>query len=291
MIHQLMPSQKGWEPNFREPLNALLASTFLFRFFPPLRVLVNIAPLFAKWAGEDFRNMLTEMDERMPARIRKTKQDREAGIKQERPSIFTTILDSSLPDAEKTDRRLGGEGFSMISAGTDPTAVSCRDEQTEYNEVQPLDRLLMLRQWTLTVITFYLLDQPDTLAHLSKELEDANATNLAWLSLEKLPYLSAVISEGLRLAYGVPSRLPRIAPQENLIYRGRFQGMEIKYTIPSGTPMGMSNAINHHDEDVFPESDRFRPERWLDLEEAQRRRMKNSLTPFSKGSRQCLGMK
>lgn len=141
------------------------------------------------------------------------------------------------------------------------------------------------------MITFYLLDQPQTLARLSKELKDADAINLSWFALEKLPYLSAVISEGLRLSYGVAPRTPRIAPSENLVYHGQFNGREIQYVIPSGTPMGMSNAINHHNEDVFPDSSTFIPERWLDLEEAERRRMESSLTSFGRGSRHCIGMK
>lgn len=151
--------------------------------------------------------------------------------------------------------------------------------------------MLIVAQWTLTVATFYLLNQPETLAKLRKELQDTGAINLSWSALEKLPYLSAVISEALRLAYGVSARIPRIATNENLIYRGQFKGQDIEYVIPSGTPMGMSNAINHHNEDVYPDSHSFIPERWLDGDEAQRRQMANSLTSFSKGSRQCLAMK
>ena len=60
----------------------------------------------------------------------------------------------------------------------------------------------------------------------------------------------AVVTEGIRLSYGVSTRLPRIAPTETLLYRGEFQGREIEYVIPPGTPMGMLNAINHHNEDV-----------------------------------------
>lgn len=146
-------------------------------------------------------------------------------------------------------------------------------------------------QWTLTVATYYLLDQPETLARLVQELQTADATNRTWNELEKLPYLSAVIAEALRLSYGVSPRSPRIAPNERLVYRGRFQGREIVYDIPPGTPVGMSNAINHHNEEVFPASHTFRVERWLEADEAQRRRMETSLTSFSRGSRSCVGIK
>jgi hypothetical protein len=116
-------AQDDWEPNFRKPLNSLLEATFLFRFFPLLKVFTDVAPLFAKWLSDDIRNMLVESNERMPARVRKAKQDHKAGVTNARLSIFAAIIDSSLPEQEKTDVRLGGEGFSMISAGTETTAV------------------------------------------------------------------------------------------------------------------------------------------------------------------------
>jgi hypothetical protein len=218
--------------------------------------------------------MLVESNEKMPARVRRAKQDHKASTTQDHPSIFAAILGSPLPEVEKTDRRPGGEDFSMVSAGTETTAASFYQKKTPN---VPLINLIVA-QWTLTVTTFYLLNQPETLARLSKELQDANAINLSWSALDKPPYPNAVISEALRLSYGVTARIPRIAPNENLVYRGRFNGREIEYVIPSGTAMGMSNAINHHNEDVFPETDTFKPDRWLGLQGAQRRRMEPDLS-------------
>ncbi|KAF3396164.1 Trichodiene oxygenase [Penicillium rolfsii] len=258
--------QENWQPNFREPMYGALKSSYIFRFLPFVKIFLDIAPLFANWFKEDFIAMLKEMNETMPARVRNAKKEHAAGVKHDHPSIFTALLDSSLSEQEKTDLRLGGEGFTMIGAGTETTA------------------------WTLSVVTVYLLTQPETLARLTKELQDADALNLPWFALEKLPYLNAVVTEALRLSYGVSTRLPRIAPNENLFYHGEFQGRKVEYAIPPGTPMGMSTVINHHNEDVFPDSHKFKPERWLDIEEHERRRMENSLTSFSRGSRQCLGM-
>lgn len=68
--------------------------------------------------------MLKELNEQMPARVRKAKKEHEAGIKRDSPSIFSALLDSSLPEQEKGDVRLSGEGFTMIGAGTETTAVS-----------------------------------------------------------------------------------------------------------------------------------------------------------------------
>ncbi|KAL4757712.1 cytochrome P450 [Aspergillus foveolatus] len=259
-------AQEEWEPNYRNALNATQAPVHVFRSFPFLKRLTDIAPLCARWASPGIREMLIESNERMPARIQKARQDCKRGITETQPSLFAALLDAPLPEAEKTDQRLGGEGFLMIAAGTETTA------------------------WTLTVITFHLLNQPDTLNRLRSELQDSDAINLQWFALERLPYLTAVIREGLRLSYGVSQRISRIAPTETLVYRGEHNGRRIEYSIPPGTTMGMSNAINHHNEDAFPDSDAFIPERWINVDDAQRRRMDSCLTPFSKGSRQCLGI-
>jgi cytochrome P450 len=108
------------------------------------------------------------------------------------PTIFHDILTSSLPAREKTLDRLWQEGQTFVAAGTETTA------------------------WALTVITFYLLQDPAALSRLQKELVAAKANSST--ELEKLPYLSAVIQEGLRLSYGVCSRLPRIAPDATLVF-------------------------------------------------------------------------
>lgn len=111
----------------------------------------------------------------------------------------------------------------------------------------------------------------------------------SWTTLEKLPYLSAVIQEGLRLSLGVSSRTARIPTEEILIYQGKWKGSTIQYLLPKGYAIGMSSAITHYDEKIFAEPTMFKPERWLDTE--QRKELDRGMLVFSKGSRACLGMK
>ncbi|KAF2036389.1 putative cytochrome P450 [Setomelanomma holmii] len=258
--------QDGWEPNFREPMSAFLNTSYLFRFFPWVRGLVNVAPFLAPYLSGDIGILMKEMYINTPTRIRQAREDHEAGIMRERPSVFTDILASSLPEHEKTVDRLSGEGFSLTGAGTETTA------------------------WTLSVITFYVLSQPDVQRKLAVELKDVDPSNISWAALEKLPYLNAVVAEGLRLSYGVSSRTPRV-PHEDLVYRGEVKGRgKVEHVIPKGTAIGMSAAIMHHNEDVFPNSDTFIPERWLDEQGLRRPNMDMGLLSFSKGSRQCLGI-
>ncbi|KAF4913756.1 Cytochrome P450 monooxygenase sdnE [Colletotrichum fructicola] len=91
---------------------------------------------------------------------------------------------------------------------------------------------------------------------------------------------NSVIREGLRLSYGVTTRLPRIAHQD--IQYG-------EHVIPAGTPVSETPYFVLMHPTIFPEPQTFKPERWL---EAERRgkRLDKYLVSFGKGSRQCLGM-
>jgi cytochrome P450 len=168
------------------------------------------------------------------------------------------------------------EGFSLFAAGTETVS------------------------WALSVINYHLLAQPDLLEKVSEEVRGALVANgqvPSWSALEKLPFLGAVIFEGLRLSYGLATRTSRIATEENLVYRGEWtppghsKPAEVHYIIPKGSAIGMSAVLTHHDETVFPESHSFRPERWLDDSNQHRKDLHRALLAFSKGSRGCIGIK
>ncbi|KAJ5810399.1 cytochrome P450 [Penicillium pulvis] len=96
------------------------------------------------------------------------------------------------------------------------------------------------------------------------------------LALRNSPYINAVIKETFRLFPTIISTLPRHLTEP-------FQLGE--YTLPAGTVIGMQNYVHHRDPSVFPEPDRFYPERWL----TSTKEMDMSLTPFSLGRRNCIG--
>ncbi|KAL5328095.1 hypothetical protein ACEPPN_005803 [Leptodophora sp. 'Broadleaf-Isolate-01'] len=170
-------------------------------------------------------------------------------------TIFHDIFSSNLPDSEKSPDILYQEGQTFIAAGTETTA------------------------WCLTVITFSLLSNPSIMSMLRAELKEAKASS--GVELEKLPYLSAVIQEGLRLSFGVCARLPRIAPVESLVLRDG----EMVWRIPPNTPVSMSAGIQHLDPRIFPSPLEFQPSRWLNNKGLER-----YLVSFTKGSRQCAGI-
>jgi cytochrome P450 len=211
----------------------------------------------------------------MPNRIKKAQTEIDQGTSQGN-TIFGSVLTSDLPASEKSLGRMTEEAISLFAAGTETVA------------------------WALTVVTYHLLTKPTMLEKLTTEINSArdNSGNLpSWSALEKLPYLDAVIYEGLRLSYGVASRTSRIPTDEDLIYRGEWTPKGIttpkkaEYVLPRGYAVGMSSVITHHDENVFPDSHSFIPERWLDENNQHRKSLDRVLIAFSKGSRACVGMK
>ncbi|KAK7019700.1 hypothetical protein VNI00_018000 [Paramarasmius palmivorus] len=97
--------------------------------------------------------------------------------------------------------------------------------------------------------------------------------------LEKLPYLTAVIKESLRLSSGVITPMPRVVPETGAIIAG--------YTVPPGTVVSIGNTFVHMNPDIFPEPERFYPERWLEDKDHS---LDRYLVALGKGPRSCIGI-
>ncbi|OCL09743.1 cytochrome P450 [Glonium stellatum] len=192
-------------------------------------------------------------------------------------TIFHELMAADLPGAEMSMKRLAGEGQTLVQAGTETVT------------------------WALSVTICYILLDQNVLSKLRQELQsavpDPNSIP-SWNALETLPYLIslflrfspliAVIQEGLRLSYGPATRLQRSSPIEPMRYES--SDSKICYEIPPGAPVGMTSVLIHHNEDLFPESKAFRPERWLDEKGQRHHSLSQYMLTFNKGSRQCLGI-
>jgi cytochrome P450 len=257
--------QDGWYPNFREPLASILKPVFIFRFFPWTKASAGIGKYLVDYMPPSTAMMVRTLQIDLPEKMRKAKADIDAGIKYDRPTVFGTILESDLVSLEKEPQRLADEAAGVIGAGTETTS------------------------WAMSVITYHLLTKPELLTKLRSELQTVvqDPKQLpSWTELEHLPYLGAVIQEGLRLSYGVSARTARVPSEENLVFK-----RSVEYIIPQGYAVGMSAAVTHHDEKAFPDSHAFIPERWLDENNNRRKDVERGMLAFSKGSRSCLGMK
>ena len=107
-----------------------------------------------------------------------------------RPSLFRFLLNSELPESELSVKRLSQEAKILLGAGTTTTAHA------------------------LESITYYVSVNQPVRNRLSSELKDVMARyprELPSISeLEKLPYLNAVIKEGLRYGFCVLERISRL---------------------------------------------------------------------------------
>lgn len=163
-----------------------------------------------------------------------------------------------LPPAERELLRLKNDAGIFIGAGMETTGR------------------------TLAVILFHILANKKIYDRLREELFTVmpdSDTIPSVSALEKLPYLTAILHEGTRLAHGTAGRLSRIAPDEDLVCHGIM--------IPRGTTMAQSNYLIHMNPEFFPEPCSFRPERYIGL---QANEALKSLVPFGRGTRMCVGI-
>ncbi|KAI0169620.1 cytochrome P450 [Hypoxylon sp. FL1284] len=131
---------------------------------------------------------------------------------------------------------------------------------------------------TLASLTCFLTKNPGRLQRLVDEIRTAfksfdeiNAT-----TAQQLPYLQAVLNEGLRLFPPASGGAPRVSP-----------GFELHgYYIPPGTEINVSPWTITHDAKYFSDPWDFKPERWLDADSTD---VKDASRPFLLGPRDCLG--
>lgn len=131
---------------------------------------------------------------------------------------------------------------------------------------------------TLTYLAWRLSRHPDWQRRLQTELRAmplSHQGKLALVDLEAAPVLGAVILETLRLHPAASGRQERIVPPGGRTYSGTF--------IPGGTVVIGPTLVLHHDPEVFEEPLTWRPERWLEADEAHRKTMDFSMVPFGHG--------
>ncbi|KAF2280231.1 cytochrome P450 [Westerdykella ornata] len=174
-------------------------------------------------------------------------------------TLIHCISRSHLPLKEKSFDRINDEVSTIMGAALETTAQ------------------------TLRVILYYIYTDKEILHKLRAELSSASLTQADGLylrELEQLPYLTAVLMEGLRLSPGLATRMARIAPDRSIYYE--------QWKIPAGTPVGMTTLLIHTDERAYSQPKRFDPERWMDPN--ARKKADKTFAPFSRGTRICLGM-
>lgn len=136
---------------------------------------------------------------------------------------------------------------------------------------------------------FYnLIKHPSVLAKLTAEIDSAYASNALahpaqYSQVTTLPYLMAVCKEAARIWPSFQLVMPRYAPAQGLQLPNGF-------LVPAGYSIGISPYVVQRDTGLFGEdADTFRPERWLEADAGQLRKMNAAMLVFGAGTRTCTG--
>ncbi|KAH7131049.1 cytochrome P450 ClCP1 [Dactylonectria macrodidyma] len=132
---------------------------------------------------------------------------------------------------------------------------------------------------SLTAITYFLLRNPKAFKPLALEVRSSfdSVDNITRDDTNALPYLRAVLEEGLRIFPPASFGLPRISP--GTMVDGLF--------IPLGVVVSVPPSVTHRDPQYREEPESFKPERWL-LNEVGA--SKGAFQPFSLGPCACIGV-
>ncbi|HBW56384.1 MAG TPA: cytochrome P450 [Oscillatoriales bacterium UBA8482] len=150
-----------------------------------------------------------------------------------------------------TDQELRDELLTLLFAGHETTATAM--------------------SWAL----YWIYRQPEVHKKLIQELKSLPA-NAESMDIFRLPYLTAVCQETLRI-YPVGMLTFARSNKESVDLMG--------YQLPPKTPVVGCIYLTHRREDLYPQAEQFKPERFL-----ERKFSPYEFLPFGGGSRLCIGM-
>ncbi|KXX75958.1 Isotrichodermin C-15 hydroxylase [Madurella mycetomatis] len=137
----------------------------------------------------------------------------------------------------------------------------------------------------LSGATYLLLSNPEVLEKLQHEVRSSFSSpeEITILSVNRLPYMIACLSEALRLYPPVTGGLVREVAEGGATIAGQF--------VPGGTMVECQQWSMNHSTSYWKDPWAFRPERFLHPKgaEAAGRDTIEALQPFSLGPRNCIG--
>ncbi|MBD1900003.1 cytochrome P450 [Trichocoleus sp. DQ-A3] len=179
-------------------------------------------------------------------------QQRREQFDPDRTDILTLLMSARDTDGQPmTDEELRDELMTFLLAGHETTASAIA--------------------WAL----YWIHQQPEVQDKLLKELDSVGDVSDV-SAISKLPYLNAVCSETLRIYPVALFTFGRIA-------RSPVQLMG--YQFDAGTPLAACIYLVHHREDIYPQANSFKPERFL-----ERQFSPYEYLPFGGSNRRCIGM-
>ncbi|KEF58475.1 uncharacterized protein A1O9_06401 [Exophiala aquamarina CBS 119918] len=233
-------------------------------------------PLYVRYFRKSVSSPILQFAQ---ARLKERLRDIEEGRGDEKNSLdrpdflsrFLKVRQEEVDGAEAmNDLRILSYLFANINAGSDTLAS------------------------TLRAILYHLLRNQASQERLITELASAAAGSKisapcpTWNETQQqLPYLCAVIKEGLRLNPALSLPLERVVPQDGLQLSHEDGATTF---LPAGTIVGINPWVLHRSPGIFgPDAEEWSPERWLTEHEQKTKTMEHALLAFGAGKRSCLG--
>ncbi|KAF9014302.1 benzoate para-hydroxylase, partial [Cyathus striatus] len=172
-----------------------------------------------------------------------------------RADLLTKLIDAhgEMADVQtESFVELTAETITLLIAGSDTTSSS------------------------LTAIIFLTLTHQPVSSKLVENLEsEIGDRSLTYDLVKNIPYLDAVIYEGLRYHATTAIGLHRVVPSGGIVCCG--------YEIPEGTEVSIPAFTIQRDPEIWGDPENFRPERWLGSDD-----LKPYLLTFGRGPRACV---
>ncbi len=220
---------------FNSPLNSF------FLFFPWLQKDLGGLTLWNK-----FLRQKRQIEEILQAECDRRRQNPDTLGE----DLLSLLLEARYEDGQPmSNEEIQDELMTMLFAGHETTASSLA--------------------WS-----FYWLHRLPEVGQKCQAELDSLADNCSFTEIAKLPYLSAVVSETLRLN-----------PVVAFVGRKLKQPFELMgYEFEPGTTLLPSIYLTHQREDIYPEPKKFKPERFMEKQFSP-----YEYLPFGGGNRRCLG--
>lgn len=228
-------------------------ATLMNLFGSPLTTTLLFFPILQQNLGSwspwgKIQNLLRKVDDLLYAEIAQRRSQKNL---EKRTDILSLMMQAQDENGNgMSDQELRDELFTLLLAGQETTANAL--------------------SWAF----YWIHHLPEVREQILAELHHLNG-NLNPLEITRLPYLSAVCQETLRLYPVLLIPFPRILNQP-------YQLMG--YDLEPDTLIIPCIYLVHHREDIYPNSDEFKPQRFLD-----RQYSPYEYFPFGGGNRRCIG--
>jgi cytochrome P450 len=194
------------------------------------------------------------------------------------------MLDNVIFEEIAHRRRSGDRGLDILSLLLDATD----EDGSRLSERELRDQVMTLlfagHDTTTSTVTFMFLELARNLGELAPLYEERDR-----VVGDRAPTAAELVGELPRLEMALDETL-RLYPPAWVGPRRSIEPFELcGVHVPGGVDVNYCSWASHHLPDVFPDPERFRPERFSP--EGKAAMPKGAYVPFGGGSRTCIGMR